>query len=452
MSKVNTRYLITETPWKCILKFAMPLFFGTFIQQIYNISDSAIAGHFIGAEALAAVGTNAPIAQMTTAIFMGISMGANVLISQNYGAGNKETVKTAIDTFIIMICSLSCIFATSFFVFANFVHEVILGTPSEIVDSAVLYMRITIVGIIGVFGYNGVAASLRALGDSKTSLILLVISNVINILLSLLLVVHFKLGIIGLAMATSIAQILSFVIGIIFVNTTNKIIKIRLLNSQFDFQVLKEIIKVGLPGGIQGACISIGAFAIQSLVNTFGVSVIAGYNTALKIEFLIVTGTNNFGHALSVFLAQNVGANRYDRVKIGVPQAILMGGILLLTMSTITFIFCEKMLMLFTTDPLVIEVGVSYLRALSPLYIVAVVLFVLANGIRGTGATVVPMAIAAMGHLGIRVPVAYILVYIFHSYLGIWYAIPTGWCIGSIVTMLYYKSNRWKKHVRIKYD
>ncbi len=450
MSKVNTRYLITETPWKCILKFAIPLFLGTFVQQIYNISDSAIAGHFIGAEALAAVGTNSPIAQMTISLFMGTSIGANVLISQNYGAGNKEAILKIVDTFLIMIYALSLIFVVSFFLLANVVHKNILGTPADILAPSVLYMRITLIGIIGVFGYNGIAACLRALGDSQTSLILLIISNVVNILLSLLFVVYFDLSVMGLAIATATSQVLSFVIGIIYVNTKNKIIKIHFLHSQFEFSVLRDIIKVGLPGGIQGSCVSIGAFAIQSLVNTFGVATIAGFNTATKIEFLIVAGANNFGQALSVFLAQNVGANRYDRVKIGVPSAILMGAILVATMSTIVFIFSEKLIILFTTDPLVIQEGTTYLRAVSPLYIGAVVLFVLANGIRGTGATFVPMCITALGHLGLRVPLAYILVHIFHSPLGIWYAIPTAWTITAGITWLYYKSDRWKKHVRVK--
>ncbi len=452
MSKVNTKYLITETPWKCILKFAIPLFLGTFVQQIYNISDSAIAGHFIGANALAAVGTNAPIAQMTISLIMGISVGGNVLISQNYGAGNNEMVKTIIDTFMIIICVLSLIFVISFFLLANVIHEKILGTPDDIMHSSVSYMRITLIGIIGVFGYNGVAASLRAVGDSQTSLILLIISNGINILLSLLFVVYFGLGVTGLAIATSASQVLSFVIGIIFVNTKNKIIKIRIFNAKFDFNVFKDIVKVGFPGGIQGSCVSIGAFAIQSLVNTFGVAVIAGFNIATKIEFLIVAGTNNFGQALSVFLAQNVGANRYDRVKIGVPSAIIMGAILVATTSTIVFIFSKQLISIFTTDEAVIKEGVIYLRAVSPLYIGATVLFVLANGIRGTGATVVPMAITALGHLGLRVPLAYILVHIFHSPLGIWYAIPTAWTITAGITWLYYKSNRWKKHVRVKHD
>ncbi len=452
MAKYDKRYLITETPWKCILKFAIPLFLGTFVQQIYNISDSAIAGHFIGADALAAVGTNAPIAQMTISLIMGTSVGANVLISQNYGAGNKEMVKTIIDTFIIMICVLSILFIISFSLLANVIHEKLLGTPKEIVASSVMYMRITLIGIIGVFGYNGVAASLRALGDSKTCLILLIISNIVNILLSLLFVVYFRLGIMGLAIGTSTSQIMSFIIATTFVNLKSEIIKIRIFKSRFNFSVLKDILKVGLPGGIQGSCVSIGAFAIQSLVNTFGVAVIAGFNTATKIEYLIVTGTNNFGQALSVFLAQNVGANRYDRVKIGVPSAILMGAIMVATMSTIVFIFSEQLIKIFTTNEAVITEGVRYLRTVSPLYIGATVLFVLANGIRGTGATVVPMCITALGHLGLRVPLAYLLVHIFHSPLGIWYAIPTAWTITAGITWLYYKSNRWKKHVRVKHS
>ncbi len=449
MSKSDTRYLINETPWKCILKFAIPLFFGTFVQQVYSLADAAIAGRFIGSDALAAVGTNMPITNMIMILFIGISIGANVLISQNYGAENKEIIRTIIDTFMILIYALSIILMISLFLLSNILHDKILNTPAEVRSSAILYMNITLIGIVGTFGYNGISASLRALGDSKTPLILLVISNVVNILLSLLFVAQFELGVFGLAAATSISQILSFIVGIIFVNTKSKIIQIHFLTSKFDIKMLQDIIKIGLPSGLQNVFIAVGAFALQSLVNSFGVATMAGFNTASRIEFLIVFGINNFGQALSVFWAQNVGAGRYDRVKIGVRSTLIMASILMLSMSLIVYIFCRQFLMLFSTDPLVINEGVIYIRTVSPFYITAVVLFVVANGIRGTGATIVPMLVTALGHLGIRVPLAYLFVHLLESPLGIWYAMPVSWSVTSIISWLYYKSNKWKKYIRV---
>ncbi len=450
MPKTDSRYLINETPWKCILKFSIPLFFGSVIQQVYSISDAAIAGHFIGAEALAAVGSNNPIVQLAIFLFSGISLGANVLISQNYGANNKDIIRDIVDTFMLMIYASSIIIAAGIFMFANTIHQNILGTPEEILKSSVLYMNVLLIGVVGVFGYNGVAACLRALGDSKTPLILLIISNVINITLNLLFVACLKFGIMGLALATSVSQILSFIIGIIFINTKSDIIKVHLFNSKFKIPILKDIISIGLPMGIQGVFVSTALFVIQSLVNSFGVATMAGYNTASRIELVVVSTANNFGQALSVFIAQNVGAGKWDRIKVGVRSTILMTLAITIIISTIIFIFCEKLLMIFTTDQLVINEGVDYLKRISPLYCVAVILFVLVNGIRGSGATLVPMIIGAIGQLGIRIPLAYLLVHIFQEPFGVWYAIPMSWFSGSILISLYYRSGRWKRHVRVK--
>ena len=447
--KNDNKYLIYDKPWKGIVKFTIPLFLGTIVQQVYSISDAAIAGHFIGANALAAVGANSPFIQLGIALFFGLSIGANILISQNYGAENKGAVSDTIDTFMIMIYISSFVFTIFIFLLSKYIHQSLLKTPDEILSSSLIYMNTLLIGTLGIFGYNGISASLRAVGDSRTPLMLLIISNIINIILNILFVAVFNWGVMGLALATSIAQILSFIFGIIFINTKNKTIKIHFFNSKFKLHILKDFMLIGLPAGIQGTFISIGMFAIQSLINRFGVVTIAGYNSAVRIELFVSSIAMNFGQTLSIFIAQNIGAGKWDRIKVGVRSTLIMSVSISGIIGIIIFIFCEYILLLFTKDLFVIAEGARYLRILSPFYTVAAFLFVLVGGIRGSGATLMPMVISAIGQLVLRIPLAYIFVYILKSSDGIWIAMPISWLNGCILAWIYYKSNRWKKYARV---
>ncbi len=445
----NKKYLIEEHPWKGILKFTIPLFGATAIQQVYSIVDAIIAGRFIGVNALASVGANSPIIQLAATLFFGLSIGANILISQNYGAGNKDAIRNVIDTFMIMAYVSSFLFFIFVFLLAEPIHKYLLITPNEILPSSIKYMNTILIGIIALFGYSGISASLRATGDTKTPLVLLVISNIINLLLNILFVVVFDLNIVGLALATTISQILVFVLGIVIINTRNEIIKIHFFNSKFKIDVLKDLISIGLPAAIQATFMSIGAFAIQALINRFGVVIVAGYNIAMRLEIIILAISMNFGQALSVFIAQNIGANKFDRIKYGVNFTLAISMAVSIVLGIIMFVFCEYILLLFTSDKDVIDQSVRYLKTVAPFYMAATFTYVLSGGIRGSGATLVPMIVSAIGQVILRIPLAYIFVYIFKSVDGVWFAIPMSWLSGSILIWIYYKSNKWKNHIRV---
>ncbi len=285
--KENIMYLIDEKPWRAITKFSIPLFLGTLIQQIYSISDAVIAGRFIGKDALAAVGVNAPLIQIAISLFFGISIGANILISQNFGAKNKQIISKIIDTFMISLYIASFIFIGLVLIFARPIHEYILHTPPDVIEGSLIYIRTLMFGALSLFAYNGLAAILRAVGDSRRPLIILIVSNIINIIFSILFVTVLKFGIAGIALATAVSQTISFIIGIIYINTRSKIIRLHFFKSEFDIKMLKNVISVGLPVGIQGTFVSVGMFVFQYFINSFGSIVVAGYSIAIRIEFII---------------------------------------------------------------------------------------------------------------------------------------------------------------------
>lgn len=448
MSKNSKIDLTTGTPWKKILAFIIPLFLGNLVQQFYNTVDAAVAGRFIGEYALAAVGANAPIMQIAIAFFFGISMGANVLVSQNYGARNYNELRSVIDSFMIFIYVASIFLTIVGLIFAENLY-ILINTPEEILPFASSYLRIILVGLIAQFGYNGVSAVLRGIGDTKTPLMFLVISSVLNIALDILFVTAFKLGVNGLALATIISQIVSFIFSIIYLNRRHPIIGIHFRNAQFQMNKVKDIARIGIPSGFQSMVFGLSMFAVQSLVNSFGVTVMAGYNAAMRIDNIALLPAQNFGMTMSPFIGQNIGANKWKRLEIGVFSALIMVSIVSVVISALLVIFSKYLFLLFTEDPNVIAVGREYIFTAAPFYIAAGYFFTLASGIRGSGATFTPMLISVAGQVFIRVPLAYLFVYIFKSPFGIWLAIPMSWVSGSILIRMYYKSGRWKKHVRV---
>lgn len=441
---------LTEgTPWKKILRFVTTLFLGNIIQQLYSTVDAIVAGKFIGTEALAAVGSNMPILQVSIALFFGIAMGASILISQNFGAKNSAELRHVIDTFMIFVYITSLFFTGLGLVFAKTLH-LFLQTPENILKHSLSYLYILLFGMIALFGYNAVSAALRGVGDTKTPLILLIISSILNIFLDLLFVITFNMNVEGLALATIISQAVSFIFGIIYINKKHTIIGIHFRSSKFRLRVLKDIVKIGLPSGIQASFLALGAFAIQSLVNSFGFVVIAGVNAAARVEIFAVLIAQNFGMTLATFIGQNVGANKWDRVEIGVRSSLIMASLLSAIASIIILIFSKPILSLFTDDAKVIEVGTRYLLIVAPFYVVTGYLFTLIGGIRGAGATFVPMLIGAFGQVFLRIPLAYLFTYLLKTPDGIYMAIPLSWISGTILGTIYYKSGKWKNHVRVK--
>ncbi|MCQ4696588.1 MATE family efflux transporter [Paeniclostridium sordellii] len=427
---------------KCIFNFALPMLIGSLFQQLYNTADSIIVGRFVGKSAMAAVSGANPIMFLLTSFLMGITLGFSILISQYYGSKNMEKVKSAIDTTYVFI------FIASFFItfigvfFSGKILE-IMNTPSEIFDLSKGYLIIIFTGTLFSTGYNSICAILRGLGDSTNPLYFLIIATILNIILDIVFIIYFNMGVNGVALATIIAQAVAFIFSVLYLNRKHEVLKIKVRNLKYDLEIFKTGLKLGLPSAIQQTLFSIGNITLQSLVNSYGTSAMAAFGAGSKIETFISLPIMNLGSAVSTFVAQNIGANKVDRVKKGVKSSINMSLSISLFVIIIFFLFKENLIKLFNTDPEVVSIGCRYLLTIGPFFFLIGTSFMLTSAIRGAGASMFAM-ISSMISLWIaRIPASYLLSS-FYGVNGIWMGIPIGWCVGLIVTGIYYKNGYWK--------
>lgn len=428
-----------------IFYFTLPMLIGNVFQQLYNVADSIIVGRVIGKEALGAVGAAFPILFLLVALIIGITMGYSILISQYFGARDMARVKCAIDTAYIILF-ISSILTTIIGILASEAILRLLNTPDDILPQAVVFLNITFGGIIFLFGYNSISAILRGLGDSKTPLYLLILSTIINVGLVLLFVMVFKWGIAGSAVATVTAQGFSFFAGIVYLNKTGGVIRFRLKGMVFDREIFAASLRIGLPSGAQQMLVAGGFLVLNSIVNRFGTDAFAAFTAAGRLDTFAVMPALNLSAGISTFVGQNLGAKRPDRVKKGFRAAVLMGGVVSVATSAAVFLFGKPLVSLFTTDPHVVTIGVSYLMIVGGFYIIFSTMFVITGILRGAGDTLVPMFITLFSLWMVRIPVS--------EYLsgqmgtdGIWWGIPISWSSGLLVSIAYYLTGRWKYKV-----
>lgn len=444
------RDLTTGKEGKLILEFAAPMLLGTIFQQLFSIVDSVVVGNFIGKEALAAVGASFPVIFVMVSMIIGLVMGTTVVISQYFGAGDLEKVKRAIDTMYIYSTVAGVISTIVGLLIAEPLLKM-LDLPENIMPGAVLYLRIYLSGMLIFFGYNGTAAVLRGLGDSKTPLYFLIIATIANIVFVLLFVAVFNWGIAGAAYATLLANAIAFGLAIYWLNRTHKIIRIAIRGLHFDREIFRQSVKIGLPTGIQQTLVALGGLALLGIVNQFGTDVIAGYSVASRLDAMALIPAMSFSQALSTFVGQNIGANKYERVRTGLISAIKMSGIVTI-ITTLIIIFGGHLLMgLFTKDEAVIRTGDQYLTIVSASYLLFTMMFIYNGLLRGAGDTLLPMFFSLLSLWIIRIPVAWFLSARIGS-AGIWWSIPAGWAVGLALAYAYYKTGRWKKMAVVKYD
>jgi putative MATE family efflux protein len=442
--------LTTGNEGKLIFQFAAPMLIGNVFQQLFNVVDSFVVGNFVGKEALAAVGAAFPIIFVMVSMIIGIVTGTMIIISQYFGAGDLLKVRRAINTMYIYSMLAGAVASIAGLIFSAPLLR-LLGLPEELMPQATQYLRIFMSGIVIFFGYNGTSAVLRGLGDSKTPLYFLIIATLLNIILDLLFVAVLKMGVAGAAYATLIANGVAFGLAIIWVNKTHKVLRIAIRGIQFDREVFRQSIRIGLPTGIQHTLVAMGALALMGIVNTFGTDVIAGFSVASRLDALAIIPAMTFSQALSTFVGQNIGANRYDRVRAGLISTVKMSGIVTI-LTTVIIVFSGNFLMkLFTNDSEVIRLGDQYLTIVSLFYIFFTLMFIYNGIMRGAGDTIWPMFFSIFSLWLIRIPIAY-----FFSReigpAGIWWSIPASWIIGLALSFAYYKSGRWKKKTVVKYD
>ncbi len=442
--------LTTGKESRLIFHFAAPMLVGNVFQQLFSVVDSVVVGNFVGKEALAAVGASFPVIFVMVSLIIGIVMGTTIVISQYFGAHNYLKVRYAIDTMFIYSFVAGTVSSVAGIIFAEPLLR-FLKLPEEVMPQATQYLRIFFSGIIIFFGFNGISAVLRGLGDSKTPLYFLIIATITNIILDILFVAVFKLGVAGAAYATLLANGLAFALAIIWLNKTHKLIRIAIRGLHFDREIFWQSIRIGLPTGIQHTLVAIGGLALMGIVNTFGTNVIAGFSVASRLDAIATVPAMSFSQALSTFVGQNIGANKLERIKAGLISTVKMSGIVTIVTTVFIVLFGNFMMSLFTRDAEVIRLGNQYLTIVSIFYILFTLMFIYNGVMRGAGDTLIPMFFTLFSLWIIRIPMAYILSGKIGA-SGIWWAIPAGWMIGLILSYSYYKSGNWKKKSVVKYQ
>lgn len=437
---------------KQIFNFAVPMLLGNVFQQMYSLVDSVVVGRFIGKDALAAVGTSSPLIFMLVSFVIGITMGFTIIVAQYFGAKETGNVRKSINTLYIFLFFASIVLTVAGIFVAGPMFRLIDLDPA-IIPQARLFLIIYFAGSIFLFGYNGTSAILRGLGDSKTPLYFLIGSVVLNILLDLLFVIVFHWGVGGVAVATVISEAFAFIAQILYLNKYHKLVKFSFRDLKFDKEIFLKGIKIGIPTGFQQTFVAAGMLASYWIVNRFGVDANAAYSTAGRIDGFAGLPAMSFSAALSTFVGQNIGANRHDRVQKGLRQTLLLSGLFALGVSVVTVFFGKYLMMMFTEDRNVIELGHTYLIVIGSFYVVFSTMFVITGLLRGAGDTLIPMFITLFSLWIIRIPVAYVLSSFPHIGIkGVFWSIPIGWVSGVILSYLYFLSGRWKTTSVVSYD
>ncbi|KAF5028087.1 Multidrug export protein MepA [bioreactor metagenome] len=441
---------------KQILLFAIPMFIGNIFQQLYNIVDSIVVGKFVGSVALAAVGASFPILFTLSALVAGITIGGSVLVSQYFGAKNLKKVKITSDTLQIFLLISSIILTIIFFIFSKPIFQ-FLSIPDEVLPDAVRYFDIVIVTTtLPSFMLFGISAILRGVGNSLTPIYFTIGSIILNMILDLLFVLVFNWGIEGVAWATGISSVLAWLALWYHLNKREEnIIKFNLnwKKWEFDWDNFRLSLKIGLPSGVQQTLVGLGNMALLGIVSPFGVATLAAYTAAGRVDMFVSMPAMNLAAALSSFVGQNLGAERFDRIRNGLWATLKYSTVICIFLTLIVVFFGENIMHLFVDSGSpyyeeIIKTGKEYLIIVTSFYILFTTMFVVNGVTRGAGATFVPMLITTLSLWIIRIPLAYILSDYFGA-KGIWWSIPAGWTIGCIGAILYYNSGLWKKH-RVK--
>ena len=431
------------SPTKLILVFAIPLLIGNIFQQFYNVVDSIVVGNYVGSTALAAVGTAFPVIFMFTSLFMGIGIGATIMIAQYYGAGDHDRVRRTVDT-IYSSMMIGSVPLTIIGVLLSSTFLKLMQVPDDTFADAYTYITIIFIGILPTLGYNINAGILQGLGDSRSPLIFLSIATGINIVLDLVFVLVFHWGVAGVAIATVIAQFSSWVFGILYINKKYPNLNINPFRFRFDKTLFVQSIKLGIPAGFQQAIFSLGIMMMQSLVNSYGSDFMAGYNGATKIDTFSFLPIQSFATSVTTFVGQNIGAGRMDRVKQGAKATLIMSIGCNLVLSVLLLLFSPLLMRMFSPSDPVIAAGMAYLYRILPFHWLLAILFVINGVMRGAGEMIMPVISTTISLLLARVPSAYLIAH----YIGrdnIYFSFPIGWALGLVLALTYYLSGRWKR-------
>ena len=444
----NEKKMTTGSPGKLIITFAIPLMLGNILQQFYTMADTMIVGQVVGVEALAAVGAGDWLVWLVFGIMTGITQGFSILVAQFYGAREKENLKCAVAKSYIMTALLSVIVLA---VSEGAVYHVLLflQTPDNVIDQSTLYMRIYFLGMPFFMLYNYGAAVLRAVGDTKRPLMFLIAAGIINACLNMVLVIVFNLGVAGVAIATIFSQFISCVLVLRCLNKTDASYQLRFSKLKIKGYYLKQIFQVGIPAGIQSTVINFSNALLQSSVNSFGSTAMAGYTAANNILGFLYASINSVTQACMSFTSQNYGVRKFKRMdKVLIDCAILSVGASLV-FGCGAYIFGDKVLMIYTNSEDVIKCGVEILSITTVPYFLCGIMDLFPGALRGMGYSLVPMILSVIGTVGMRIFWIFVIFPSHRTLYDLFISYPASWTATIIMQVICFLVVRRKVHSQI---
>ena len=433
-----------------LVQFAVPLLIGNLAQQLYNTVDSVVVGKYIGDGALAAVGASGPLLNLLIVLFVGVSTGAGILVSQYFGAKDKPMLSKTVGNVIVLTVIVSLIMtvvgiATSRWFMA------FIGTPEDIYEMSCTYLIIIFSGIIGGAFYNIMTGILRGLGDSIMPLCYLLVACGLNIVLDLLFVAVFRMGVAGVALATILAQGVSGLMCVVRLLRMTDVLHLTRGTFRLDGPLCKRLILLGLPSGATQAIFSMAALVVQSLTNSFGSAVITCSTIVMRVDGFAMMPNFSFGMAMTTFVGQNVGAGRLDRVEKGTRDGLGLGVITAAVLVALILIFGRPLMHLFTETEAIVQMSMKMMRILSVGYVAMAVTQILSGTMRGAGDTVTPMWISVITTVVTRMPLAYLLAWVTRSEANpagnpasLFVSLLISWMLGAVVTFVLYRRGKWK--------
>ncbi|HBG08756.1 MATE family efflux transporter [Candidatus Darwinibacter acetoxidans] len=437
-------------PWKRIVEFSIPMLIGNVAQQFYNTADSIIVGRYIGDNALAAVGSAGPILNLLLVLFVGIAVGAGIMVSQYFGAKDRENLSRTIGNCITLTAITSLIIMVVGPLVTRPLLE-LLNTPESIIDWCAGYLNILFLGSLGFSYFNILSGILRGLGDSASALMFLLVSTAVNVVLDIIFVANFGMGVPGVALATVIAQALSAVLCLLKLARMKEHFELDRSTLKLDKELATNVVKLGLPSGLTQAIFSMAMIMVQSLTNSFGELVIACNVIVMRVDGFAMMPNFSFGSAMTTFAGQNVGAGKLDRVEQGTRDGTLIAVGVSTAITIVLLFFGQYLMHIFTTTPELVALSMRMLRILAFGYIAMAVTQCLSGVMRGAGDTITPMWISIISTVVIRVPLAYTLAYLTRSP-----EYPTGrpestfvsllvaWTLGAIINYTLFRKGAWR--------
>ena len=445
------RSMTEGNPSKRLMEFAVPMLIGNVAQQLYNTADSVIVGHYVGDNALAAVGSASPILNLLLALFVGIATGAGIVVSQSFGAKDRERLTIAVGTCL----SLSLIASIVIMIVGPIITRPmleLLGTPESIIGWCTSYLKIYFYGILGFFMYNMLSGVLRGMGDSLSALVYLLIAAALNVILDLVFVAKFGMGVAGVALATILAQFISAICCYAKLAKMTDTFDLSLKTIKLDKPMAKHVIKIGVPSGITQAIMAMAGMVVLNLTNAMGEMVIACNVIIMRVDGFAMMPNFTFGQAISVYTGQNVGAGKLDRVHDGVKHGLKLALSFSVTITIILVLFGKILFGFFTDTPELIELAIKMMRVLAVGYICVSVTQILGGIMRGCGDTVTPMWISMIQTILIRVPLAYLLAALTKSAeyphgapIALFGSMLISWVLGMIMSIIAFRMGKWKR-------